>query len=146
MHARVQIASIAFAVAVLAVVFELVRRRKLSEKYALLWMTAAAALLLLAAWQQLLYKISHAVGIYYPPTTFLVIAFGFVLLLLLNFSTASSRLADDTRLLAQRVALLEAQLASSEQQGTTQHVAEVLETPMYGNRKQTLDAVGHLRS
>lgn len=110
MHARVQIASIVFAVAVVVLVFELVRRRKLSEKYALLWMSAAFALLVLAAWQRLLYDISHAVGIYYPPTAFLVIAFGFSLLLLLNFSIASSRLATETRTLAQRVALLEAEL------------------------------------
>ena len=110
MHARVQIASIVFAVAVVVLVFELVRRRKLSEKYALLWMSAAFALLVLAAWQRLLYDISRAVGIYYPPTAFLVIAFGFSLLLLLNFSIASSRLATETRTLAQRVALLEAEL------------------------------------
>jgi len=111
MHARIQIASICFAVAVVVLVFELVRRRKLGERYALLWMTAASALLLLAAWQGLLGDISRAVGIYYPPTTFLVIAFGFSLMLLLNFSIASSRLATETRTLAQRVALLEAELS-----------------------------------
>lgn len=112
MHDRIQVASIAFAAAVLLLVFELVRRRKLSERYALLWMVAALALLLLAAWQGLLYDISRAVGIYYPPTAFLVIAFGFALILLLNFSIASSRLAGETRTLAQRVALLETQLSA----------------------------------
>ncbi len=114
MHARMQIASILFAVAVLVLVFELVRRRKLSERYALLWMSAALALLLLAAWQRLLYLVSRAVGIYYPPTTFLVIAFGFALMLLLNFSIASSRLSAETRTLAQRVALLEMELAHAD--------------------------------
>jgi hypothetical protein len=111
MHARIQIASICFAAAVVVLVFELVRRRKLSERYALLWMTAAFTLLLLAAWQGLLADLSNAVGIYYPPTAFLVIAFGFALLLLLNFSIASSRLAGETRTLAQRVALLETELS-----------------------------------
>lgn len=120
MHDRIQLASICFAAAVVVFVFELVRRRKLSEKYALLWMVAAFALLLLAAWQGLLYDISHAVGIYYPPTAFLVIAFGFALFLLLNFSIASSRLAGETRTLAQRVALLEAQLAAEQQQRATE--------------------------
>jgi hypothetical protein len=115
MHARIQIASICFAAAVVVLVFELVRRRKLSEKYALLWIVAGFALLLLAAWQGLLFEISNAVGIYYPPTTFLIIAFGFALLLLLNFSIASSRLAAETRVLAQRVALLEAELSLERQ-------------------------------
>jgi hypothetical protein len=113
-HARIQITSICFAVIVLLAVFELVRRRRLSEKYALVWMSAGLALLILAIWQQLLYKISDAVGIYYPPTAFLVIAFGFLLLLILNLSIASSRLGDDTRLLAQRLAMLEASLTQSE--------------------------------
>jgi hypothetical protein len=110
MHARMQVASICVAVGALMLVFELVRRRKLSERHALLWMSAAFALLVLAVWQRLLYDISRAVGIYYPPTTFLLIAFGFALLLLLNFSIASSRLAVQTRVLAQRLALLEMQL------------------------------------
>jgi hypothetical protein len=50
------------------------------------------------------------VGIYYPPNAFFVIAFAFALLLLLHFSIATSRLADQTRVLAQRVALLEERL------------------------------------
>lgn len=109
MHTRVQIASIAAAVVMLAFVFELVRRRKLGERYALLWMAAGTALLVLAVWQGLLYTAARAVGIYYPPNAFFVIAFGFALLLLLHFSITVSQLTEQTRVLAQRVALLEAQ-------------------------------------
>jgi hypothetical protein len=114
MHTRVQIASIAVALAILLVVFELVRRRRLGERYALLWMAAAVTLLVLAVWQGLLGTIAHAVGIYYPPNAFFIIAFGFALLLLLHFSIATSKLADETRTLAQRVALLEARLRARE--------------------------------
>ncbi len=109
MHTRVQIASIAAAVVILIFVFELVRRRKLSERYALLWMAASVALLVLAVWQGLLYTAARAMGIYYPPNAFFVIAFGFALLLLLHFSITVSQLTQQTRVLAQRVALLEAQ-------------------------------------
>ncbi len=114
MHTRVQIASIGVALVILVGVFELVRRRKLGERYALLWMGAAVALLVLAVWQHLLYTIARAVGIYYPPNAFFVIAFGFAILLLLHFSIATSRLADETRMLAQKLALLEARLSASE--------------------------------
>jgi hypothetical protein len=114
MHTRVQLASIAVALAILVGVFELVRRRKLGERYALLWMGAAVALLVLAAWQHLLYTLAHAVGIYYPPNAFFVIAFGFAVLLLLHFSIATSRLADETRVLAQRLALLEERLRAAQ--------------------------------
>ena len=107
MHTRVQIVSIAFALLVFVVVFEMVRRRRLRERYALVWMGAALVLLLFAAWKGLLNTVSTAVGIYYPPTALFVIAFGFLLLLLLHLSSAVSRLSDQTRVLAQRLALLE---------------------------------------
>jgi hypothetical protein len=117
MHTRIQILSIAVALAALLGVFELVRRRRLNERYALVWMAAAVALLVLAIWQHLLYTIAHAVGVYYPPNLFFMIASGFALLLLLHFSVATSRLADETRTLAQRVALLEARLGAGEALG-----------------------------
>ncbi len=115
MHARVQIVSVVFAVLVLSAVFELVRRRHLRERYALVWMAAAIVLLILAVWQGLLTTISRAVGIYYPPNALFVVAFGFLLLLLLHFSAAVSRLGDQTRVLAQRVALLEQRQALMEE-------------------------------
>jgi hypothetical protein len=107
MQVRVQVVSIIFAALVLASVFELVRRRYLRERYALLWLGAAFVLLVLAVWKHLLTTISTAVGIKTPSNAFFVIAFAFLLLLLLHFSAVVSRLADETRILAQRVALLE---------------------------------------
>jgi hypothetical protein len=94
---------------VFAIVFEMVRRRYLRERYAILWLGAALVLLVLAAWRHLLTSISHAVGIATPSNAFFVIAFAFLLLLLLHFSSVVSRLSDETRTLAQRLALLEQQ-------------------------------------
>jgi hypothetical protein len=109
---RVQIVSILFAGFVFTAVFEMVRRRYLRERYALLWLAAALALLVLAAWKGLLTAVSHAVGIKTPSNAFFVIAFAFLLLLLLHFSAVVSRLSDETRVLAQRVALIESQRGS----------------------------------
>jgi hypothetical protein len=106
-HLRVQIVSILFAAFVLLGVLELVRRRYLRERYAIVWLAAAGALLVLAIWKELLNTIAKALGIYYPPNAFFVIAFGFLLLLLLHFSAVVSRMSDQTRVLAQRLALLE---------------------------------------
>jgi hypothetical protein len=114
MHIRVQVVSILFSVVVLATVFELIRRRYLRERYALLWMSGALVLLVLAIWKSLLNTVSKAVGIYYPPNAFFVIAFAFLLLLLLHFSAVVSRMSDHIRLLAQRVALLEERERSRE--------------------------------
>ena len=107
MPARTQIVSIVFAVFVFATVFELVRRRYLRERYALLWLAAALALLVLAAWKGLLTRIAHIMGVHLPSNAFFVIAFAFLLLLLLHFSAVVSRMSDQTRVLAQRLALLE---------------------------------------
>jgi hypothetical protein len=89
------------------VVLELVRRRRLLERYALLWLLSAIVLLTLAVWQGLLADLARAIGVIYPPNALFLIAFGFVLILLLHFSVAVSRLADQSKVLAQRVALLE---------------------------------------
>ena len=51
-----------------------------------------------------------------------VVAFGFILALLFHFSLVVSRLADQSRVLAQRVALLEERLREAEEQKSDEHV------------------------
>ena len=115
METRIQVVAVVAAGALLIGVLELVRRRKLLERYALVWLFSAAVLLGLAAWAGLLTKIAETVGIRYPPSALFVIAFGFILLLLLHFSIAVSRLTDQSKVLAQRLALLEERLREQEQ-------------------------------
>src|SRR3954468_17364525 len=107
MDSRIQIVAILAAAALLLGVLELVRQRKLLERYALVWMVAAVVLLGLALWRDALTKFSDLVGIAYPPNALFFVAFGAILLLLLHFSVAVSRLQDQTKVLAQRQALLE---------------------------------------
>jgi hypothetical protein len=111
MDNRIQLVAIAGAALLLLVVLELVRRRRLLERYALLWLFSAVVLLGLAAWRDALQGLAHAVGIAYPPNALFFVAFAFVLLLLLHFSAAVSRLADQSKVLAQRLALLEERMA-----------------------------------
>jgi hypothetical protein len=110
MEAKIQILAIAVTSGLFVLVFELVRRRRLLERYALLWLFAAVVLLALAVWRNLLELIAHSVGIYYAPSALFAIAFGFILVLLLHFSLAISRLADQNKVLAQRVGMLQQQL------------------------------------
>jgi hypothetical protein len=107
MDTRVQIVAIVATGGLFIVLLELVRRRRMLERYAVLWLFCAFALLALSVWKGLLSDLSHAVGIFYPPSALFVIAFGFVLVLLLHFSVAVSKLADQNKVLAQRLALLE---------------------------------------
>ncbi len=110
MQARIQLVAILGAVALLLTVLEMVRRRRLMERYALLWLFSAVVLLGLASWSGGLAKLSRAIGVIYPPNALFFIAFGFVLLLLLHFSSVISRLSDQSKVLAQRQALLEERL------------------------------------
>ena len=107
MELRIQIVAIAVTLALLLVVLELVRRRRFLERYALVWIFSATALLALAIWKDLLVTVSSAVGIYYAPSALFVVAFGFILVLLLHFSVAVSKLADQSKVLAQRLAISE---------------------------------------
>lgn len=105
---RVEVVVVALLIS--GVIFELVRRRHLMERYALLWLLAGAAALVLALWQGLLTTVSHWVGIYYPPATLFAVAFLFVLIMLVHFSVTVSRLSDQNKILAQRLALLQQKL------------------------------------
>jgi hypothetical protein len=107
MDVKIQIVAIAASAVLLLAILELVRQRRLLERYALLWLLSACVLLGLAIWRGLLEVIADAIGIIYPPNALFVIAFGFILVLLLHFSVAVSRLADQSKVLAQRVAMLE---------------------------------------
>ena len=107
METRIQVVSLVASGLLLLGILELVRQRRLLERYAILWLISALVLLGLALWSGLLETLSNAVGIIYPPNALFLVAFGFVMLLLLHFSIAVSRLADQSKVLAQRVALLE---------------------------------------
>jgi hypothetical protein len=114
METRIQLVAVAATGGMFFLVFELVRRRRLMERYALLWLFSTAVLLGLAVWKNLLQRVASTVGIYYAPSALFVIAFGFVLAMLLHFSLVISRLADQNKVLAQRLGLLQERIASLE--------------------------------
>ena len=103
----IQTVAIVGSALLLVVVLELVRRRRFLERYALTWLAAGLVLLVLAIWRGALEVLADLLGIAYPPNALFIIGFGFGLLLLLNFSLAVSRLTDQAKILAQRLALLE---------------------------------------
>jgi hypothetical protein len=107
---KLQLFAIAASGILLIIIFELLRRRRLIERYALIWLGSGVVLLVLAIWTGLLEIVSKAFGIAYPPNALFAFAFGFVLLLLLHFSIAISRLSGETKLLAQDVARLDREL------------------------------------
>lgn len=111
-----RVAVIAIAVLVLVVAVELVRRRRLLERYALLWLIAAAGLFLLGVWQGLLTTLATDVGIRSAPNALFALGFVFVVGLLLSVTLVISRLTEQNKQLAQRLALLDDRLAELERE------------------------------
>ena len=109
MELRIQILAIVASGALLLLVLEMVRRKAFLERYALLWLLSAIVMLALSIWGGALEQLAQLIGIAYPPNALFLVAFGFVLILLLHFSLAVSKLSDQTKILAQRLALVERQ-------------------------------------
>jgi len=115
MDFHLRLAAVGATFVLLLLVLELVRRRRLLERYALVWMAVTALLIVLAVWDGLLTGVATLIGIAYPPSALFVVAFGFVILLLLHFSVAVSRLTDQSKVLAQSLSLLEERVRRQEQ-------------------------------
>lgn len=109
---RVSIAGAVASILLLLVVLELIRGRRLKERYALLWLATGGVLLVLSAWRDGLNTVAGWLGVStYPPAVLFAVATLFILLVLLHYSTVLSRLTDENVDLAQRIALLEERLA-----------------------------------
>lgn len=103
---QVQALAVVGAVIAVGLIVELLRRRQLTEKYAAIWLVVGAAIVLLAAWPALLTQVSRLVGIAVP-SNLLFFGAAFVLLLVcLQLSREASRLEEETRTLAEELALL----------------------------------------
>ena len=108
----VTIAGVVASLVLVAVILELIRSRRLRERYALLWLLTGLVLLALSAWRGGLNTIAGWAGIEtYPPAILFAAGLLFVVLVLLHYSTVISRLSDQNTVLAQRIALLEARLS-----------------------------------
>ena len=108
---RISIAASIASFLLILVVLELIRSRRLRERYALLWLATGTVLLVLSAWRDGLNTIARWVGVTgYPPAVLFAVATLFILVVLLHYSTVISKLSDQSTILAQRVALLEQRL------------------------------------
>ncbi len=88
---RAQIIAIVGTLLFLGFVIELVRRRKLVERYALLWMTIAIFGVVMAVWNDALNWLAEQSGIESPTNALFLLGLVAVVAMLLNFSAAISR-------------------------------------------------------
>jgi hypothetical protein len=106
MDVRIRILTIGGALALLLLVVDLVRRRKLKEEYSLLWVVIAVLTLLVSIWFSLLQGVTDLIGAISPASTLFFFGLLFCLVLLLHFSVRISALERRLTTLVQEVGLM----------------------------------------
>jgi hypothetical protein len=93
-------------IGILAVILEMVRRRRLGEEYSFLWLLIGAGIVVLVLWQDFLEWVTRLIGAVAPTTT--IFLFGIVILVLINlhFSVKISKLSRQVKDLTQQIAFL----------------------------------------
>lgn len=97
------------AVIFMLLVGMLLRSRKLREKYAALWIVVGLLSIALALFPALLAWSAQLVGVQVPSNLLFVLAIGMLLGVVLQLSLEVSRIEDRMRVLAEHVAILDAQ-------------------------------------
>ena len=97
---------------IILITFEMIRRRKLKEEYSLLWFLTGCVTLLFSVFPGVLYWLSAQLHLHHL-TTMLLVTAGFLLSIVLHYSTVISRLSEHEKELAQKVAILSWQLECS---------------------------------
>ena len=105
---KIQIIVGVLSMILLLITFELIRKKRLREEYAILWLFTGIAVLVLSLWPEFLLSqfFVRITGIFYLSAVVLI-AFFFLLLIVFHFSAVISKLTGQNKELAQRYALLE---------------------------------------
>jgi hypothetical protein len=108
---RLEIFIAAVAVVNVVAMTELVRRRVLREKYALLYGFVGFGGLVLALGRTRFDRLARALGVSYGPALLFLVAVMFLLFLCVSLSVEVSKLEERSEILAEEVALLRANQA-----------------------------------
>ena len=106
---------IAIGLGVLLFVIASLRKKRLKEQYALLWLLMALALVVAPLLIDLIDAISYAIGIDYPPAFMIVIALICFILIFFQLSVTISRFDEQIKSLAQELALTRRRVADLEE-------------------------------
>lgn len=113
---RVTLFSICASTALLLYILEMVRRRRLREEYSILWLAGSVVILVLSLKQDWLISIAKTAGIAYPPSFLFLVGILFILLILIHFSIAISKLHQMNKKMAQEIAMMKNNLSGKEKE------------------------------
>jgi hypothetical protein len=95
---------------IMALVVELVRRRKLREEYSWLWLLTGAVIILLVIWYDLLVFLTSFIGAIAPTTTLFIFGLLFLMLISLHYSIQISKLSHQVKEMGQQLAILRGEI------------------------------------
>jgi hypothetical protein len=110
LDSKLQVFFIIAILAYLIIIVQLLKKKKLNLKYTLLWLMFALVLLIVTIFPNTVYFISSLIGISTPINSALILACMFVVLILITLTSIVSGLNQTTRVLTQKMGLLEKQL------------------------------------
>lgn len=108
------LAAFILSLLILVLVFDMLRRKKIREKYAALWLLVGASMLVLAAFPRLLEIVADMLNVQVPSNLLFALSIVLALGVCLHLSWEISVVEDETRILAEESAILRAQLATLE--------------------------------
>lgn len=98
--------AVTLCIIVVVLLFAMLRRRRIREKYAALWVVLAIAVALLGAFPRVAFWLSDLVGVHAPVNLLFATAFVVLLSVCIQISSEVSSLEEETRTLAEEIALL----------------------------------------
>jgi hypothetical protein len=108
---RVELFAIVVSIVFILIVLDMVRRRRLRERYSLIWLFAVVAMTILVVWERLLLSITSLIGATDPSSTLFLFGILFAVVILLHLSNKVSDFSTQLRILAKEVAMLNARLS-----------------------------------
>lgn len=107
MFSRLQLVFVGSSLLLLLVLFELIRRRKLEERYALLWIITGGAFLVVSLRTSILDRIAGLLGVLVPANALFLFGLVFMIALVLSLTIVLSALTRKNDRLSQRLSLLQ---------------------------------------
>jgi hypothetical protein len=111
----VEVVALVGSVLVLAGIVELLRRRQLGEKYAVLWLVVGVILLIFTVFPGLLTWLANGLGVDVPTNLLFFVGILFLVGMVLHLSWEVSRLENETRKLAEDIAILRLEVDQQKQ-------------------------------
>ena len=107
---RIQLFSIFGSLSLLFFILSLIKKRRLKEEYALLWIGASLLFTGFSIFRPALEYLANFLGIHYAPTALLLMLIMAITIILIHYSTVISKLSEQTKRLSQELALLKHQI------------------------------------